>query len=95
MATRSHLIEVVAGELRLPTERTEAIVRQVFAAMTEALLRGEGVEIRGFGSFTLRQYRAYRGRNPRTGAAVEVRPKRLPFFRTGKELRERIMAPKV
>jgi integration host factor subunit beta len=56
--------------------------------MTEALQRGEGIEIRGFGSFTVRPYKEYSGRNPRTGAPVPVPPKRLPFFKVGKELKE-------
>jgi hypothetical protein len=58
--------------------------------MVEALKRGEGIEIRGFGSFTIRQYKAYEGRNPRTGETVQVKPKRLAFFKVGKELRERV-----
>jgi integration host factor subunit beta len=58
--------------------------------MTNALQQGEGIEIRGFGSFTVRDYKAYEGRNPRTGDTVHVRPKRLAFFKVGKELRERV-----
>jgi integration host factor subunit beta len=58
--------------------------------MTSALQQGEGIEIRSFGSFTVRNYRAYEGRNPRTGDTVHVRPKRLAFFKVGKELRERV-----
>jgi integration host factor subunit beta len=53
-------------------------------------MRGEKIEIRGFGNFTVRQYRAYDGRNPRTGATVNVKPKRLAFFKVGKEMRERV-----
>jgi integration host factor subunit beta len=56
--------------------------------MIEALERGEGIEIRGFGSFTMRPYKPYSGRNPRTGQAVSVPAKRLPFFKVGKELKE-------
>ena len=56
--------------------------------MTASLERGEGIEIRGFGSFTVRKYKAYDGRNPRTGETVPVPPKRLPFFKVGKELKE-------
>ena len=52
--------------------------------------RGEGIEIRGYGSFTVRSYKPYDGRNPRTGETVHVRPKRLAFFKVGKELRERV-----
>jgi integration host factor subunit beta len=57
-------------------------------ARAEALQRGEGIEIRGFGSFTVRPYKSYSGRNPRTGQPVDVPAKRLPFFKVGKELKE-------
>jgi integration host factor subunit beta len=63
-------------------------VNCVFDTMIEAMRQGEGIEIRGFGSLTVRPYRPYEGRNPRTGAPVEVPAKRLPFFKVGKELRE-------
>lgn len=66
------------------------LVGQVFDCMVEALRRGDGIEIRGFGSFSIRTYREYQGRNPRTGEAVQVKPKRLAFFKVGKELRERV-----
>ena len=62
----------------------------MFDSMVDALCRGEGIEIRGFGSFSIRSYKEYQGRNPRTGEAVHVRPKRLAFFKVGKELRERV-----
>ncbi len=65
----------------------------IFECITDALEQGEGIEIRGFGSFTVRQYRAYEGRNPRTGEEVRVAPKRLPYFKVGKELRERLNEP--
>jgi integration host factor subunit beta len=58
--------------------------------MTEALCRGEAVEIRGFGSFVVKHYDGYVGRNPKTGKKIEIRSKKLPFFRVGKELREKI-----
>ena len=58
--------------------------------MVEALRRGDGIEIRGFGSFSIREYKEYEGRNPRTGETVHVKPKRLAFFKVGKELRERV-----
>ncbi len=72
--------------------RAEAIVNQIFDTLTETLMRGEGIEIRGFGSFTVRSYGAYEGRNPRTGVPIHVKTKRLAFFRVGKELRGRIHA---
>jgi integration host factor subunit beta len=58
--------------------------------MIEALVKGERIEIRGFGNFTVRNYQSYLGRNPRTGTKVDVSPKRLPFFKVGKELKERV-----
>lgn len=88
--TKSELIEVVAQEANLTKGRAELVINTVFDAMVEALQRDEGIEIRGFGSFTVRQYKSYEGRNPRTGDAVHVAPKRLPFFKVGKELRKRI-----
>src|SRR5215470_11822213 len=86
--TKSELIDAMAARSELTKARAELVVNCVFDAMTEALQRGEGIEIRGFGSFTVRPYKAYSGRNPRTGEPVPVPPKRLPFFKVGKELRE-------
>ena len=88
--TKSELIERISEQLKLPNGKVEQIVNTVFESMVDALQRGEGIEIRGFGSFTVRQYKAYEGRNPRTGEPVHVAPKRLPFFKVGKDLRERI-----
>ena len=88
--TKSDLIEVVAGKLRLPLGKAELIVNGIFDALKESMARGERIEIRGLGTFEVRQYEGYEGRNPRTGDAVEVRPKRLPFFRVGKDLKERV-----
>ena len=88
--TKADLIAVIAEKLKFPWARAEVLVDEVFEAMVEALKRGEGIEIRGFGSFTIRQYKAYEGRNPRTGETVQVKPKRLAFFKVGKELRERV-----
>jgi len=88
--TKADLIAVIAEKLKFPWARAEVLVDQIFEAMVEALKRGEGIEIRGFGSFTIRQYKAYEGRNPRTGETVQVKPKRLAFFKVGKELRERV-----
>jgi len=90
--TKSELIETVANKLKLPKGKAELIVNCVFDSMEASLKRGERIEIRGFGSFEIRNYKAYEGRNPRTGAKVQVRPKRLPFFKVGKELKERVNA---
>lgn len=88
--TKSELIEAVAAKLKLPKGKAELVVNCVFDSMVDALKRSEGIEIRGFGSFTVRNYKSYEGRNPRTGDPVSVKPKRLPFFKVGKDLRERV-----
>jgi len=86
--TKSELIDAIAARGDLTKARAELVVNCLFDAMTEALQRGEGIEIRGFGSFTVRPYKPYSGRNPRTGQPVPVPAKRLPFFKVGKELKE-------
>lgn len=88
--TKSELIEMVAQRTGMTKGRAEMVVSTIFDSMTEALARGDGIEIRGFGSFTVRQYKSYEGRNPRTGDVVHVPPKKLPFFKVGKDLRERV-----
>lgn len=86
--TKSELIEAIAARGELTKARAEEVVNSLFKAMTDALRHGDGIEIRGFGSFSVREYKGYEGRNPRTGKPVSVAPKRLPFFRVGKELKE-------
>jgi integration host factor subunit beta len=88
--TKSDLIDVLCETQKIPKGRAELLVQVVFESMEAALKRGERIEIRGFGSFELRSYRPYEGRNPRTGVRVSVQPKRLPFFKVGKELKERV-----
>jgi integration host factor subunit beta len=88
--TKSDLIDVICESQKLPKGRAELLIHVIFDALEAALKRDERIEIRSFGSFELRSYRGYDGRNPRTGSAVEVRPKRLPFFKVGKELKERV-----
>jgi integration host factor subunit beta len=90
--TKSDLIDVLCETQKIPKGRAELLVQVVFESMEAALKRGERIEIRGFGSFELRSYRPYEGRNPRTGVRVSVQPKRLPFFKVGKELKERVNA---
>lgn len=91
---RSELIDAVAKRGDLPRKQAEVAVNAIFDAVFEAMERGERVEIRGFGSFTTRDYGAYTGRNPKTGEPVEVAAKRLPFFKVGKDLRERVAGSK-
>ena len=86
--TKSELIEVVAADVNLTKGRAELVINTIFDSMVEALQRSEGIEIRGFGSFSVRPYKPYAGRNPRTGNPVPVSAKRLPFFKVGKELKE-------
>jgi integration host factor subunit beta len=86
--TKSELIDAIAAREDLTKARAEMVVNCVFDTMTDALKAGEGIEIRGFGSFTVRPYKPYDGRNPRTGQPVPVPAKRLPFFKVGKELKE-------
>ncbi len=86
--TKSELIDAVAARGELTKARAELVVNCVFDTMIEAMRDGEGIEIRGFGSVTVRPYKPYEGRNPRTGQPVEGPAKRLPFFKVGKELRE-------
>jgi integration host factor subunit beta len=88
--TKSDLIRHVAEEKKLSRGHVETLVNQIFDCIGEALQRNERVEIRGIGSFETRRYGAYKGRNPRTGDSVAVKPKRLPFFKVGKGLKDLI-----
>ena len=87
---KAELIEKVSTRVNIPSNAARVIVDTIFDSMRGSLEKGEGIEIRGFGSFTVREYGAYRGRNPKTGEIVDVPPKRLPFFKVGKELKERV-----
>ncbi len=91
---KSSLIEMVADKAKMTKKRAEDLVNLFFDSMVEAMQRGDRVEIRGLGSFIVKDYGAYTGRNPRTGQSIAVRPKKLPFFKVGKELRERVDGPK-
>jgi integration host factor subunit beta len=87
---KSQLIEVLSRTENLPIKKAEEVVNTVFGDMERALIEGERVEIRGLGSFKVKQYDGYRGRNPKSGEIIEVSPKKLPFFKVGKELKERV-----
>ena len=88
--TKAALVEQVACATGLTKKRASIIVDTVFGNIAEALQHGEKVELRGFGSFRLRRREPRRGRNPRTGDRVDVPPKSVPYFKTGKELKELI-----
>ena len=77
---RSELIEQLAIKKDIPVKRAEEIVSLIFGSMTEALVNSERIEIRGLGSFVIKNYDTYTGRNPKTGEPIAVRPKKLPFF---------------
>ncbi len=87
---KSDLVKALAKEMDLPMRKSEEIVDMVFKNMGDALMDGNRIEIRGFGSFVVKEYKGYVGRNPKTGEQISVTTKRLPFFKTGKELKERI-----
>ena len=83
---KCQLHQALADKINIPTEEASKIVDGFFDSMREALLRGDRIEIRGFGSFKVKQYDGYLGRNPKTGEPVQVKPKRMPFFKAGKGL---------
>ncbi len=86
--TKAELVEKVAGKINLTKKQTEVIVNTVFQSITESLSQGRKVELRGFGSFRIRERNARLGRNPKSGTKVSVPAKKVPFFKAGKELRE-------
>ncbi len=88
--TKADLVNVVSEKAKLQHRQAEVVVNLVFDLMSEALKKDDRIEIRGFGSFVNRSYGSYQGRNPKTGAVVQVAPKRVPFFKVGKELKEMV-----
>jgi integration host factor subunit beta len=84
------LIEALREENGLKKPQAAAIVDMFFDEMSNALAKGDRVEIRGLCSFYVKQYKAYSGRNPKTGEKVKIAPKKLPFFKCGKKLKERV-----
>ena len=86
--TKAELVEKVANQINLTKKQTEVVVNTVFSSITDSLAEGKKVELRGFGSFRIRQRNARVGRNPKSGQKVDVPSKKVPFFKAGKELRE-------
>lgn len=86
--TKSDLIRMISVKNEISYPEAENAVNAFFDTMKAALKEGRRVELRGFGSFAIREYDGYMGRNPRTGETVNVAPKRMPFFKAGKEMRE-------
>jgi integration host factor subunit beta len=93
--TKSQLIEALAKAEGITLKAAEVAVNVVFQSMEEALAKGDRLEIRGFGSFKVKCYECYKGRNPKSGEIIEVKPKKLPFFKVGKELKERVNSAKL
>jgi integration host factor subunit beta len=87
---KSELIEKLCEKVKIQPKIAEIAVKTVFDSMIEALKRDEGIEIRGFGSFKIRKYQGRTGNHPRTGTEIVIAPKKRPFFKVGKELRERV-----
>ena len=87
---KSELIERLAERTELNVMQAEEVVNLIFRKMRDTMVNGGRIEIRGFGSFVVKEYKSYQGRNPKTGEKIEVPPKKLPFFKPGKELKERV-----
>ena len=90
---KAELIRKVSERMHITYKAAKVIVDTIFDSMRESLAKGEGIEIRGFGSFVMRHYGSYKGRNPKTGETVDVASKKLPYFKVGKELKEKVNRP--
>ena len=84
------LIQALKDSNHLSKSEAEAVINLFFDKIAEALAQGDRVEIRGLCSFFVKEYKAYTGGNPKTGEKVKIAPKKLPFFKVGKELKERV-----
>ncbi len=88
--TKSDIVKKLSENMQLKKKIAEEVIETIFGSMKEALVNGDKVEIRGFGTFKVKNYKAYEGRNPRTGEIINVKPKKLPFFKIGKELKDKL-----
>ena len=88
--TKRELIAAVAAAEGVSMKEAELVVKTVFGSMERAFTKEDRIEIRGFGSFKVKSYQGYQGRNPRTGDSIQVKDKKLPFFKVGRELKERV-----
>lgn len=87
---KSDLIQALSTKLNLTEKKAVDVVNLVFKGFTDELKKNGRIEIRGFGSFVVKEYGSYTGRNPKTGEKIKVEPKKLPFFKVGKELKARV-----
>ena len=81
---------MISRETKLPLREASAVTNTILDLMIDTLAKGDSIELRGFGSFIVKEYKSYQGRNPKTGQKIKVPPKKLPFFKVGKELKERV-----
>jgi len=88
--TKTELIEALSKDTGLPIGKAQEVVKTLFSTMANALTNGDRVEIRGFGSFKVKNYQGYQGRNPKTGRPIKVKAKKLPLFKCGRELKETV-----
>lgn len=88
--TKSELTKQLAEKAKITYINADLIVNSICKKMTDSLLKGQRIEIRGFGSFIIKHYKSYQGRNPRTGELIQIAEKKLPFFKVGKELRNKL-----
>ena len=89
--TKADIINVISDKCKITRVKAEVVVKTLFNSIKETLKNGNRVEIRDFGTFEVRHYDAYKGRNPKTGEILQVPPKRLPFFKAGKNLKENMI----
>ncbi len=89
---KSVLKEALSEELNISLQAASSIIKTILDSMTESLVNGDNIEFRGFGSFSVRHYDSYTGRNPKTGEKTVVKAKKLPFFKVGRDLKEAIDA---
>ncbi len=88
--TKTELIEALSNEAGLTRSKGKEIVKVFFSEISNALANNDRVEIRGFGTFKVKNYDGYTGHNPKTGEPIKVKPKKLPFFKCGREIKERV-----
>ena len=87
---KSELIEKLAEKMNMPVREAVSITNTIIETMKDSLANNQHIEIRGFGSFIIKEYKSYTGRNPKTGEQIKVSRKSLPFFKVGKDLREKV-----
>ncbi len=88
--TKKELVDILSEAEDISRRSAKRVVDAVFESMSAALIEGNRIEVRGLGSFKVKHYNGYKGRNPKTGEKVSINPKRLPVFKVGRELRDRV-----